>query len=115
MKQQPDEDAVEIARRLSQDLTECRALIFDAADSRMFTLEGQPIEPVFAALIMVVRDLAERLDMLDGGFGENGFPRCQNCGCLASRHETDDEELRACRDCECEQYYYDGLGADDET
>jgi hypothetical protein len=33
-----------------------------------------------------------------------GVPRCSRCGCFATRHEVDDEELRACADCECAQY-----------
>lgn len=30
--------------------------------------------------------------------------RCANCGCLCTAHEVDDEELRACEECECKQY-----------
>lgn len=33
-----------------------------------------------------------------------GVPRCHRCGCFATRHECDDEELRACVDCECSQF-----------
>lgn len=33
-----------------------------------------------------------------------GVPRCECCGCFATRHDVDDEELRACADCECSQY-----------
>lgn len=33
-----------------------------------------------------------------------GAPRCSRCGCFASRHEVDDEELRGCADCECTAY-----------
>jgi hypothetical protein len=33
-----------------------------------------------------------------------GVPRCSRCGCFASRHEVDDEELRGCADCECTAY-----------
>lgn len=33
-----------------------------------------------------------------------GVPRCSCCGCFASRHEVDDEELRECLDCECKQW-----------
>lgn len=36
-----------------------------------------------------------------------GVPRCENCGCFATRHEVDDEEFRECADCECEQYVSD--------
>lgn len=31
-------------------------------------------------------------------------PRCSRCGCFATRHEVDDDELRGCVDCECEQF-----------
>lgn len=33
-----------------------------------------------------------------------GVPRCSRCGCFSTRHEVDDEELRECADCECEEY-----------
>lgn len=39
--------------------------------------------------------------------GDSACPRhptCDECGCTAERHAVDDEELRECRDCGCEQY-----------
>ena len=33
-----------------------------------------------------------------------GVPRCSCCGCFSTRHEVDDEELRKCADCECDQF-----------
>ena len=33
-----------------------------------------------------------------------GAPRCARCGCFATRHEVEVEELRACADCECTQF-----------
>lgn len=33
-----------------------------------------------------------------------GVPRCLNCGCFATAHDTDDEELRGCTACECRQF-----------
>ena len=31
-------------------------------------------------------------------------PSCDCCGCPPERHSVDDEELRECLDCGCEQY-----------
>jgi 4-alpha-glucanotransferase len=31
-------------------------------------------------------------------------PRCQSCGCFAIDHVVDDEELRECAQCECQQF-----------
>lgn len=33
-----------------------------------------------------------------------GVPRCAGCGCYSTLHEVDDEELRACTECECQQF-----------
>lgn len=47
----------------------------------------------------VVRKIIEQLARM-----APGVPRCHRCGCFATRHECDDEELRACVDCECSQF-----------
>jgi hypothetical protein len=31
-------------------------------------------------------------------------PSCDHCGCPPERHNVDDQELRECLDCGCEQY-----------
>lgn len=31
-------------------------------------------------------------------------PSCEACGCPPECHAVDDQELRGCRECECEQY-----------
>ena len=39
-------------------------------------------------------------------------PRCLRCGCFATRHEVDDEDLRECADCECTQYENPGASGE---
>lgn len=58
--------------------------------------------------MMTERDeLSACIQRLKAADHDHPVPRCSRCGCMSTAHAVDDEELRGCLDCECDQFEFD--------
>lgn len=85
------------------------------------TLQQSPLAVELKELVRGYRQAreaemaTERAAATLDGIVDSVVPRCSHCGCLATRHDTDDEERRDCLDCECIQYMHPVADASSEA